>query len=182
MIKKINTLAQMLLRRRRWMVALVQAGLVVSSLFLTCLLLNGIRRADFWSLFVVASVFVIVRIAVMPFFNLMHGWWRYTGVSDAIDVLKAVLTGSIVVVFALRFVLRITTFSAAFYIVEGLLCFVLLAGVRVISRILAESSIQEAVSKRVLLVGAGHEAQTIIRETQKSQLVIPLWDVWTTTP
>ena len=45
----------------------------------------------------------------------------------------------------------------------------LLTGVRVLSRMLAETARANSVSKRLLLVGAGQAAQMIIRETQQAE-------------
>jgi FlaA1/EpsC-like NDP-sugar epimerase len=102
----------------------------------------------------------------MPFFNLMHGWWRYTGLSDSIDVLKAVLTGSFAFFLIVRYGLQLTAFPLSIYALEMLLTFMLLAGVRVLSRVVVESVRAGSGSKRLLLVGAGHAAQAIIRETR----------------
>ena len=111
-------------------------------------------------------VLVIVRLSVMPFFNLMHGWWRYTGLSDSIDVLKAALTGSFAFFLIVRYGLQLTAFPLSIYALEMLLTFMLLAGVRVLSRVVVESVRAGSGSKRLLLVGAGHAAQAIIRETR----------------
>jgi len=102
----------------------------------------------------------------MPFFNLMHGWWRYTGLSDSIDVLKAALTGSFAFFLIVRYGLQLTAFPLSIYALEMLLTFMLLAGVRVLSRVVVESVRAGSGSKRLLLVGAGHAAQAIIRETR----------------
>jgi FlaA1/EpsC-like NDP-sugar epimerase len=53
------------------------------------------------------------------------------------------------------------------YVLEALITFTLLVGLRILSRVLAETVRADSTSKRLLLVGAGHAAQTIIRETQE---------------
>ena len=102
----------------------------------------------------------------MPLFNLMHGWWRYTGISDAMDVLKAILTGSLAFLIIVRYGLGLKAFPLSVYLLEGLITFTLFTGIRVLSRMLAESVRPDSALKRLLLVGAGHAAQMIIRETQ----------------
>jgi FlaA1/EpsC-like NDP-sugar epimerase len=109
----------------------------------------------------------MARLIAMPFFNLMHGWWRYTGISDAVDVLKAILTGSLAFLLIVRYGLGLKTFPLSIFALEALITFVLLSGVRVLSRLLAETVQADSSSKRLLLIGAGHAAQMIIRETQK---------------
>ena len=89
-----------------------------------------------------------------------------SGISDSLDVLKAVLTGSFTFLLIIRYGLQLKAFPLSIYALEGLISFTLLTGVRVLSRMLAETVRSGPASKRLLLVGAGHAAQMIIRETQ----------------
>src|SRR6202140_2589309 len=92
-----------------------------------------------------------------------------TGISDAVDVLKAILTGSFAFLVIMRYGLGLKVFPLSIYALEALITFTLLTGVRVLSRLLAETVWADSTSKRLLLVGAGHAAQTIIRETQVAE-------------
>jgi len=98
----------------------------------------------------------------------LHGWWRYSGVSDAVDILKAITLGSGLFLLLMRFVLGITSFPRSIYILEAVLSAALLAGVRLFSRVLAESVRQDVTSrKKVMLIGAGTAAQMVIREIKR---------------
>jgi FlaA1/EpsC-like NDP-sugar epimerase len=92
-----------------------------------------------------------------------------TGISDAVDVLKAILAGSFTFLVIVRYGLGLKVFPLSIYALEALITFTLLTGVRVLSRLLAETVRANSTSKRLLLVGAGHAAQTIIRETQVAE-------------
>jgi len=166
---KMDRKTSALLRCRSLLVLALQIGLIAGSLVGAWLLLFEFRLPDSRLLWVAAPILIVVRLAVMPFFNLMHGWWRYTGISDAVDVLKAILTGSLAFVLIVRFGLGLKSFPVSIYALEGLLTFTLLTGVRVLTRMLTESVRADSNSKRLLLVGAGHAAQSIIRETQKAE-------------
>ena len=120
-------------------------------------------------LWAVAPILIMVRLVVMPFFNLMHGWWRQTGIDDAVDVMKAILTGSLGFFLIVRYGWGLKAFPLSVYVLEALITFMLLTGVRVLSRMLAETVREDSASKRLLLVGAGHAAQMIIRETQQAE-------------
>jgi FlaA1/EpsC-like NDP-sugar epimerase len=89
------------------------------------------------------------------------------GISDAMDVLKAVLAGSVAFLLVMRYGLGLRVFPLSIYALEALITFTFLTGVRVVSRILDDTTQLGSGSKRLLLVGAGHAAQLIIRETQK---------------
>src|SRR6266403_1981731 len=90
-----------------------------------------------------------------------------TGISDAVDVLIAILTGSFAFLVIVRYGLGLKVFPLSIYALEALITFTLLTAVRVLSRMLAETVRRDSSWKRLLLVGAGHAAQMIIRETQE---------------
>jgi FlaA1/EpsC-like NDP-sugar epimerase len=152
---------------RSLLVLVAQVILILGSLVGAWLLRFEFRLPDPSLLWTAAPILVVVRLLSMPLFDLMHGWWRDTGIRDAMDVLKATGTGSIAFFFTLRYGLGLTAFPLSIYALEALLTFLLLTGVRVLSRLVAESARQESNSRRLLLVGAGHAAQMIIRETQE---------------
>jgi FlaA1/EpsC-like NDP-sugar epimerase len=163
----IGKASSILLRCRALFVLGLQIGLILGSLVSAWLLRFEFRMPEPRLLWAAAPILIAVRLLVMPFFNLMHGWWRYTGIRDAMDVLKAVLTGSVVFLLMVRYGLGLAGFPLSIFALEALLTFMLLSGVRVVSRMLAETVGRDPASKRLLLIGAGHAAQMIIRETQE---------------
>src|SRR5262249_33034867 len=99
-----------LLRRRPWLIASFQACLVACALLAAWLL-----RFDFTfpygTIFLSAlPILVVIRIAAMACFGLHRGWWRYTGLSDGMDILKAVAAGSIVFFLLVRYAFAMTGF------------------------------------------------------------------------
>jgi FlaA1/EpsC-like NDP-sugar epimerase len=168
-MRTIDKKSAALLRCRSLLVLVSQIGLILCSLVCAWLLRFEFHVPDPRLLWAAAPVLIMARLLVMPFFNLMHGWWRYTGISDAIDVLKAILTGSFVFLIILRYGLGLRGFPFSIFALEALITFMLLSGVRVFSRMLAATVRTGSSSKRLLLIGAGHAAQMIIRETQEVQ-------------
>ena len=168
-MKTINRKSFALVRCRSLLVLVSQVGLILGSLVCAWLLRFEFRLPDPGLLWAAAPILIIVRLALMPFFNLMHGWWRYTGISDALDILKAVVAGSLAFFLILRYGLGLKFFPLSIYALEAILTFTLLSGVRVLSRMLAKTTRRDSASKRLLLVGAGHAAQMIIRETQETE-------------
>ncbi len=168
-MRTISNKSSALLRCRSVLVLVAQAGLILCSLVCAWLLRFEFRMRDPNLLWAVAPILIMVRLAVMPFFNLMHGWWRHTGIDDAVDVMKAILTGSLAFFLIVSYGWGLKTFPLSVYVLEALITFMLLTGVRVLSRMLAETARADSASKRLLLVGAGHAAQMIIRETQQAE-------------
>ncbi len=168
-MKKIRIKSSVQLRCRSLLVLVSQIGLILGSLVCAWLLRFEFRIPDARLLWAAAPVLIVVRLAVMPWFNLMHGWWRYTGISDAVDVAKAIFCGSLAFLVAVRYGLGLKGFPLSIFALEGLITFTLLTGVRVLSRMLAKTERPDPASKRLLLVGAGHAAQMILRETQEAE-------------
>jgi FlaA1/EpsC-like NDP-sugar epimerase len=162
---KIIHLAKALLRKNSWFVGAFQAVLIFVSLILAWFLTYDFTLPERHLLLYAACLLVLIRLSAIATFGLLHGWWRYTGMKDALDVAKSVLSGSAVFFLVMRYVLRVTTFPGPVFVLEPLLTAGILIGVRIFSRVLAESVRQDlTASKKVLLIGAGVAAQTVVRE------------------
>jgi FlaA1/EpsC-like NDP-sugar epimerase len=165
---KIIVLARTLLRNNAWFVGGLQAVVIFCSLVLAWFLRFDFTLPDRRLLFTGACLLILIRMSAIAAFGLLHGWWRYTGLSDALDVLKAVFSGSVVFVLAMRYLFGVTGFPRAIFVLEAVLTAAMLINVRMFSRVLAESIRQDInASNRVLLVGAGIGAQTVVREIQR---------------
>src|SRR5437899_2793310 len=167
---KKSRMPDLLLLHRRAFIALFQTGLVCFSL-----LLAWILRFDFSlpyrSLLITAiPILVLIRLGAMAYFGLFRGWWKYAGVRDGIDILKAVATGTALFWGIMRFVLGATAFPRAVFVLEALLTAGLLVGVRLLSRVVAESVRENlSSSKRVIVIGAGSAAEIILREIRRPE-------------
>src|SRR5271165_4237756 len=117
-MRKISKKSPALLRCRSLLVLVLQVGLILGSLLCAWLLRFEFKVPDPSLLWAAAPILIIVRLAVMPFFNLMHGWWRYTGISDAVDILKAVVAGSLAFFLILRYGLGLKFFPLSIYALE----------------------------------------------------------------
>jgi FlaA1/EpsC-like NDP-sugar epimerase len=150
------------------LIALFQAFLIFTGLVLAWLLRFDFSLPYRVLLLSSAPLLITIRLLAIGRFGLLHGWWRYTGMSDALDILKAITLGSAVFLFIMRFVLEVTAFPRTIYILEAVLSMGLLAGVRLVSRVFTESVSSVATSrKKVLLIGAGMAAQIVIREIKR---------------
>jgi FlaA1/EpsC-like NDP-sugar epimerase len=154
-----------LLRYRTWFIASFQALLIFCALILAWLLRFNFFLPYRMLLLSAAPVLIAIRVGAIARFGLLHGWWRYTDIDDAVSVFKAIAVGSIVFVVCMRFVMGVVAFPRTIYVLEPLLSMMFLVGVRVISRILAESARTGATPcTEVILIGAGSAAQMTIRE------------------
>ncbi|HEY0797181.1 MAG TPA: nucleoside-diphosphate sugar epimerase/dehydratase [Acidisarcina sp.] len=105
----------------------------------------------------------------MYLFKLTHGYWRYTGLGDMKDLVKAVASGSIGFFVLLRLVAGVRAFPYSIYIVESLLSFLMLASLRVQARMILQSREARRVGARtrVLIVGAGSGAALLLNALKR---------------
>jgi FlaA1/EpsC-like NDP-sugar epimerase len=165
---KLNT-TKFLLKHRPWLIAAFQAFLVSCSFLGAWLLRFDFRLQDISLLLSTLPILIVIRLVAIAHFRLLHGWWRFAGVSDALDIAKAVATGSVLFWVVMRYVLGNAAFPRSVYVLEALLSMGLLAGVRLLSRALAEGLHEDAMHSRcVILIGAGFAAQQIIREAKRA--------------
>lgn len=121
------------------------------------------------------------KIVILYCFGLYRGMWRYTGIRDLQNLLRANAVSSLIILSALLVINRFEGFSRAIFFMDGLLCFLFTAGSRVIIRIYYSNknsslklAIQKvvglnghfAVGKKTLLVGAGSAGDALIREIE----------------
>jgi len=167
--KETKQLPSTLLRNRTLFVALFQGLLVFCSLVLAWFLRFDFSLPNPLVLISAAPILILVRLAAIARFGLLRGWWRYTGVNDVLAILKAIGLGSVVFVVLVRWILEIKALPRSIYVLEALLTAGLLAGVRLFSRILAES-VRETTSpcKKVIVIGAGFATQMVLREINQN--------------
>ena len=162
---KVIHLARTLLRRNSWFVGAFQAVLIWFSFTLAWFLSFNLSLPHHTLYFAALCTLIVIRVAMIAGFGLLHGWWRYTGLSDAFDVVRSVLLGSLIFFPVVRYVWGFERFPRSVYILELFLTTGILIGVRLFSRVLAESVRQDLTSsKKVLLIGAGTAGYSIVRE------------------
>lgn len=164
----------MLKKSRRIVILLVQLLLIVSSATAAWLLRFDFSFPERGVLFSALPVLIVLRLLAMARFQLFHGYWRYTGVSDASDIAKAVTIGSFAFLIAERWVIGDKYFPLSVYFIEGILTAVGLVGVRVLSRAMLQAMQNDAGQSRkktVVVIGAGCGAAMLLRELPRSGYV-----------
>lgn len=163
----------MLLRKRTCVIVMLQSLLIFAS-FVTAWLLRFEFSLPHASLLLAATpVLLAVRGLAMWRYNLFHGYWRYTTVSDAADIGEAVALGSVAFFVIIRLILGVTEIPISIYLLEALLTATALCGVRVFSRMVLHRLDRRHQGNRirVLIVGAGAAAEALMRELRNSPYV-----------
>jgi FlaA1/EpsC-like NDP-sugar epimerase len=161
----------MFVQQRSWVILLIQVVLVTASVTAAWLLRFDFHMSHYEVLFSTLPILLLMRIAGITRFNLLHGYWRYTGISDVADIIKAVGAGSLGFYVIVRWVLGVSAFPLSVYVIEAVLTTLILGGVRAFSRALMQTleGHHHAVQKRsVLIVGAGAAAAMLLPELKRA--------------
>jgi FlaA1/EpsC-like NDP-sugar epimerase len=129
-------------------------------------------------------IVLLIKILTFYMFDLYRGMWRYTSLSDLINMIKAASVASLLIVALVLFTHGFTGFSRATFIIDWILTIFFTAGYRVGIRLFfwiggKDLSVRTARfglfkagglarrgSKRLLIIGAGDAGEKIFREIQ----------------
>ena len=159
------------LQHVRGLSLLAQAAITAFALILAWTLRFDFSLPHSRILFSAMPILMLLRIAAIYRFHLDHGYWRFSGITDALNILKAVSVSSLVFLIVIRYVFGLTAFPLSIYPLELILSAFGLGGSRVMVR-----SIQIALERRVctrerlraVIIGAGFAGQMLVRELHQS--------------
>jgi UDP-GlcNAc:undecaprenyl-phosphate GlcNAc-1-phosphate transferase len=110
-------------------------------------------------------IVLLAQLVALGAFGLYRGMWRYTGLADAVRIVKAVTVGTMGAVVLLVFAHRFVGFSRTVFVLDWLLLIVLIGGSRISFRLFAEVLRPHPSSlPRVLIYGAGGGGELVLRE------------------
>ena len=117
----------------------------------------------YWGL----AIWLAVKPPVFYLYGVHRAWWRFVCLPDVMRIGAANLTGS-VAACALIVTLAPSGFPRSVYLLDLMLCFLMGAGIRVASRIAAESACRghAGTRRRSLIYGAGEAGILLIRESR----------------
>jgi FlaA1/EpsC-like NDP-sugar epimerase len=174
MSDNVRNTSSMLVKQRFWAITLFHFLLIATSI-VTAWLLRFDFRIPFPALLLgCVPVLILFRIAALARFNLLHGYWRHSGVTDVIDIGKAVALGSLAFFMTTRYVFRRYEFPLSIYILEAIITASGLAGARLCAMALKRRTAGSTTVKhrrRVIVAGAGEAASLLIREMLRTEFV-----------
>ena len=144
----------------------------------------------FWVMFNRALPFVLViKILCFYFFDLYRGMWRYTSISDLLNVIKATSISTLIVITLILFESRFEGYSRSVFIIDWCFTVFLISWFRLIVRFYFErfnvdmpvlksnGQIRGVFSRRsldvkkLLIIGAGDCGEKIYREIRDNDVL-----------
>lgn len=148
----------------------IAGALVLAFLVRYDFRLEAFPMQAFWRML---PAVLLIKVVVFWYYGLFRGWWRYVSMADLIAITKANALSSVLVVMYAVFAFRLESIARTVLFLDGLFCFLLVAGIRFSIRVFRERSprLREGRSRktRLLIVGAGNAGQMIVRELQMNR-------------
>jgi FlaA1/EpsC-like NDP-sugar epimerase len=159
-----------LLNYRRPLILVSQIGLLAMSYYGSFLLRFDFRPEVGYHLLFVRTLVLVVAVELLVFyvFGLLRGWWRYVGMSDALDICKAAFTSAVVLYLLIELVLKVNGYPRSVLAINLILTVFLVGGSRLAVRAYTEGAQRSAVEVNTLIVGAGRAGSTIARELKRN--------------
>jgi FlaA1/EpsC-like NDP-sugar epimerase len=118
-------------------------------------------------------IVILIKMTVFWGMGLSEGWWRYVSMPDLLQVFKANVLASAAFVVYVAFFLSFEGLPRSVIILDFILCFATMIGVRILTRIVREqlalrSTRYHSRPKSVVIIGSGTVAQSIVREIREN--------------
>jgi FlaA1/EpsC-like NDP-sugar epimerase len=160
---------------RKALIVFFHLMVVVTSLLLAFALRFDLQIPQkYWlDILEMLPVVVVIKLLVFRAMGLSDGWWRYVSIPDMLQILRANLVASVGFVLYAAFLRYMDSLPRSVIILDFLMCFMIMIGVRVLTRIIREqrglrSKKYHDNKKSVLIVGSGTVAQSIEREMREN--------------
>jgi FlaA1/EpsC-like NDP-sugar epimerase len=155
-----------LLNYRRLFILVSQICLLAMSYYGSFLLRFDFRPDATYQLVFERTLPLVVAVELFVFyaFGLLRGWWRYAGMSDALDICEASFASAVVLFLTIEIVLNVDGYPRSVLAINLALTVLLVGGTRFAVRAYTEGAQRGAAELNTLIVGAGRAGSNIARE------------------
>lgn len=118
-----------------------------------------------------------IKISCFVFFDLYRGMWRYAGIKDLMNVIKASIAGTLIFIVYLAVFHHFSGISRGVLLADAVLTIVFIGGMRLLIRLYYQRDqdfFDEIIfwrkaqkeNTKVLIIGTGHLAESLLREVR----------------
>ena len=161
-------------RLRKVVLFLSDSGFGLIALFLAFFLRvdNGMVTSHWRMFYEILPFFIICRSMTFAYFGFYSRFWEYSSLEDLIHIIKAVLAGSAVILFAIFFYNRGGSVFRSILFIEMVLLIGMLGGSRLIWRVLREKVYRKSIEsnrsggRKALVLGAGFVGANFLKQVR----------------
>lgn len=159
-----------MLRKRRSLVVLSQLTLVVFSYLLSFLLrfefdLSVHNNWPLHTFLKTLPLLLLIRAGAFYYWDLYRGWWRYVGMDDLLNIIKAVAVSSVVFIVMVMLIFR-ANYPRSVFLIDAIICIMFIGGIRFVLRAFREATRlpPRGTARNVLIYGAREIGVEILKE------------------
>ena len=159
----------LLSRYRKILIILFHLGLIIFAYFASFYLrFDFIFPREYFQTVIPKTLplLILIKLLFFYFFGLFTGLWRYVSIGDLWKIFLANALSSVTFFGAVVFYHGLFGFPRSVVIIDFILCFGFISGVRFFTRLIRERTKIDIIQKKkkVLIVGAGDAGVSILRE------------------
>ncbi len=160
-----------ILKYRKIIIVLWQLVLLALTYYLSFLLRFDFTLSNPYPAIVLKTLPLVlaVKLIVFYYFRLFRGWWRYVGMSDLIDIIKASVVSAVLLTGSVYLIHGFTGYPRSIFIIDMLLTISVIGGSRFAVRAYTESARLNLAQPNTLIVGAGRAGSAIARELRNNE-------------
>jgi FlaA1/EpsC-like NDP-sugar epimerase len=156
---------------RRLVIALAGTGMAVGSYVLAMALRFDLSLPADVQGILVSTLPTLALCKALGFWRagLLSGWWRHVSLHDVVDIVRGNVLGSLLFLLALVFGPGLEGFPRSVFLIDLVICTMVMAGVRVGVRVVRERNARPAVRRidtLALIVGAGSTGIRLLEEIE----------------
>ena len=179
------------LTRNLFVIIGLDIALILGSIYLSHLIRFDfeIPETNWVSMLSILPYLFAVKLICFYFFDLYKGMWRYTGLNDLLNIVKASTVSTLCIIVVILYVNRFESISRSVFIIDWCITIFLLISLRVFTRLcfmqftetVKFSDMKDALlqiirvrrkkGKSVLIIGAGDCGEMICREFKENASV-----------
>ncbi len=159
-----------LLDYRKPLILVSQIGLLAMSYYGSFLLRFDFRPDLSYQSMCIGTMALVITLELLVFyaFGLLRGWWRYVGMSDALDIGKAAFISTVVLYLLIELVLKVDGYPRSALAINLVLTVLLVGGTRFAVRAYTETAQHSAAEINTLIIGAGRAGSAIAQELKRN--------------
>jgi FlaA1/EpsC-like NDP-sugar epimerase len=155
------------IKYRTVVIAVSQANLLVLAYLVSFFLRFDFRLQGLGYRYIILQtlpLLLIIKLSVFYHFRLFSGWWKYVGMNDLLDIVRAAFVSSVILYLAVYFIYGVEGYPRSTFLIDMLLTIIFIGGARFIVRAYSEQARSSPVGVNTLIVGAGQAGNLIVRE------------------
>lgn len=112
---------------------------------------------------------IIIKITALYLFGVYTSIWRYIGIRDLLDIIKAITASTILISSGIYFYFDFVDYSKSVLIIDWLLSIFFISGFRLSIRLLKDLILElKEEKKKILIIGAGDAGSMFLKEIQNN--------------